>query len=242
MITFNKIFLFILLILPSLVSGMEKAQLLQLGNEAYSNGETDASIEYYLEVLKSDESSTVHFNLGNAYFKSNEFGRAIYHYEKSLILAPKKSETLNNLNLAKLALDIPQYEPDWKDNLTGTFTIKTWFWIAAMTFWTAAGLIIGPFILKNANIYTKLASAIFGLLFACSLFPITQQLSKAGIAICFTNDTPMKVTPTENSPAVSYIQSGNTATIKKKHEFYYLIKSPNGAEGWVKSSEIGKLW
>ena len=53
-------------------------------NEAFKADEFERSIELYQSILSSDnESWELHFNLGNAYFKSGNTSRAILHYEKA---------------------------------------------------------------------------------------------------------------------------------------------------------------
>ena len=58
--------------------------LLNKGNQQYDEGLYLEAIESYLEVLEADvESDQLYYNLGNAYFKTNDLASAILYYEKA---------------------------------------------------------------------------------------------------------------------------------------------------------------
>jgi len=54
------------------------------------------------EGIYNDE---IHYNLGNTYFNQGSIGKAIFHYRKSIQIAPNNIQTKHNLELARKKLN-----------------------------------------------------------------------------------------------------------------------------------------
>lgn len=81
------------------------------GNQAYQDGDWAAAIQAYEAVQDGGfNSAGLEYNLGNAYFKSGELGRAILHWERALARAPGDADTRANLELAR-SLTVDAIEP-----------------------------------------------------------------------------------------------------------------------------------
>jgi len=97
-------FLAILFFLPEARADIESATaLFQKGNESYEEGNFDQAIEEYQKVLDQGiRNSKVFYNLGNAYFRKNQLGKAILNYRRALSLDPRDEDSIANLRFAKL--------------------------------------------------------------------------------------------------------------------------------------------
>ena len=74
-----------------------------LANRAYADGKYYEAIEMYLNIVKGGkESGEVYFNLGNAYYKVNQFGQSILYYEKARHFLEGDQALEHNLRLAQL--------------------------------------------------------------------------------------------------------------------------------------------
>ena len=100
-----------MLIVLSLVFGLNSGyaidfeSLMQSGNHYYEQGEFAKAIAEYQKIIAAEGvSSTVHYNLGCAYFNEEVFGRAILHFEKARQLSPRDVDILHNLEYSKLFL------------------------------------------------------------------------------------------------------------------------------------------
>src|SRR5262245_59003220 len=71
-------------------------------NRLYEEGKyTEAICLYEATVRAGRHSPGVFFNLGNAYFKSGELGRAIYNFRRAEALAPRDPDIQANLRFAR---------------------------------------------------------------------------------------------------------------------------------------------
>ena len=85
---------FALFFATSLSWAQTKAQ----ADSAYINKDYAQAIEIYESLLKQGESGEIYYNLGNAYFKHDELGRAILNYERALLLQPGNNDVNANLD------------------------------------------------------------------------------------------------------------------------------------------------
>src|SRR5713101_9236232 len=71
-------------------------------NQEYAAGNFKSAIAGYEELVRSGQDTpNVFYNLGNAYFRQNSFGRAILNYERALALEPHHPEADANLRIAR---------------------------------------------------------------------------------------------------------------------------------------------
>lgn len=71
------------------------------GNRLYAEGRyTEAALTYEDLVARGIRSGALFYNLGNAYFKEGDLGRAILNYERATRLIPRDADLQANLRLA----------------------------------------------------------------------------------------------------------------------------------------------
>src|SRR5436853_7155031 len=71
-------------------------------NQEFAAGDFKAAIGAYEELVRSGQDTpNVFYNLGNAYFRQNNFGHAILNYERALALEPHHPEAQANLRVAR---------------------------------------------------------------------------------------------------------------------------------------------
>jgi len=92
------------LISLSTLMGDPNAQFAK-ANQEYAAGDFKAALEDYEELVRSGQDTpNLFYNLGNAYFRKNDFGRAILNYERALALDPHHPEAEANLRAAQASL------------------------------------------------------------------------------------------------------------------------------------------
>src|SRR5216117_4558574 len=71
-------------------------------NQEYAQGNFKEAISGYETLVRSGQwSATVFYDLGNAYFRAGNFGRAILNYERALALDRHHPEAAANLQIAR---------------------------------------------------------------------------------------------------------------------------------------------
>jgi len=98
-----SIIIFLLCYMPILAD--HNQYLFDQANILYEKENYSTAIEKYEEIIKSGyESWELYFNLGNAYFKNKQLGKAILNYERAQLLSSKNEDIKFNLEIANLSV------------------------------------------------------------------------------------------------------------------------------------------
>lgn len=86
-------------------SAQEAEAQFRSGNAAYQAGRFEEARDAYEGILAAgSESATLYYNLGNAYFKLGDLGKAVLSYERARRLDPGDEDIRANLDLANSLL------------------------------------------------------------------------------------------------------------------------------------------
>ena len=130
----NRIFIILAFVISSHVlfaGGVDT--LFYKANAAYDQEFYEEAIVSYEQVIAEGfESSQLYFNLGNSYFKLNDYPSAIYFFEKAKKLSPNDEDILFNLTVAN-GLIVDKIEPvpelmftQWWRSFYNMFNANTW--------------------------------------------------------------------------------------------------------------------
>ena len=97
-----KLIYYLLIIFACFCNSLFSNNELQfLAEKQYADKNYKQAIESYETLIKQGYTSfKLHYNLGNAYYKNNEVGLAIYHYELANKINPNSEDVKINLHLA----------------------------------------------------------------------------------------------------------------------------------------------
>ena len=70
-------------------------------DQAYKKEQYQQAIADYEELLKHGANAEIYYNLGNAYYRTNNLTRAILNYERAALLSPGDADVRFNLQLAR---------------------------------------------------------------------------------------------------------------------------------------------
>ena len=119
------------------VSGNE---LVQRGDSAYTADNFALAEQLYTAAMKeSGTSSTLFYNLGNAYYRQGNLGKAIVNYERALKLDPTNDDARANLEFVKTKITDRQIDSGsimekLRDGIVEYFHADTWAWITVVLF------------------------------------------------------------------------------------------------------------
>lgn len=92
----RKRYLILILMLICVIT--MRADALKEATDAYNKGDYAKAIELYKSIeAKDGSSSSLYFNMGQAYTRANNLGQAMLMYERALLLDPGNSEAQSNI-------------------------------------------------------------------------------------------------------------------------------------------------
>src|SRR5213080_1200337 len=106
-------------------------------NQEYAQGHFKVAIDGYEALARSGQwSANVFYDLGNAYFRTGDFGRAILNYERSLALERHHPEAAANLQIARDEARTLEMQQSWPERYLQFASVNQYSIAAAVAFWT----------------------------------------------------------------------------------------------------------
>src|SRR5205814_10590505 len=133
-------------------------------NQEYAQGHFKAAIDGYEALARSGQwSANVFYDLGNAYFRTGDFGRAILNYERALALERHHPEATANLQIARDEAHALELQQSWPERYLQFASVNQYCIAAAITFWLAVfGFFMLLFALRRSG--SLIAAFVFLLL------------------------------------------------------------------------------
>jgi tetratricopeptide (TPR) repeat protein len=219
----------------------------------YAKKNYKETITVYESLIKEGfHSSKLYYNLGNAYYKNNEIGKAIYSYELALKLNPNFNDAKNNLQLAnKKTIDQIESKENYfvfaiKKGITNSLSTKTWAWISVFSF-TFFLLGIYSFIIYKSLTLKRISFFICMISFICFLSSViigylaVNEKNNNNFAIILSRESKIYEEPNTNSKVKFKLHEGTKADILDYTNDWRNIKLENGNEGWVSKTDIGEF-
>ena len=241
--------IFYLLLTSSLltsVSAVTKAE----ADSAYVHGEYQKAIDDYETLLKKGVSSELYYNLGNAYYRTENITRAVLNYERALLLSPSDPDIRFNLQMARSkTIDkiVPEQEMffiTWYRSLVNMASVDGWAMIALVCLGLAIFLAL---IYLFSNQIWQRKVGFFGAflmigIFVCSNILAHQQknqlLNRTG-AIITESAVTVKSTPAKNGIELFILHEGTKVTIiDNSMKEWKEIRLADGKEGWIETRQM----
>lgn len=244
----KKLFVIILLFISVFSFADDNTILLEKGNKAYNDKFYQEAINNYLNVIKNGlESPSLYYNLGNAYFKKEEYAAAILYFEKAKKLNPNDEDILYNLNVANSKIvdkidELPEFFLlNWYNAFVSLFSFNTWAIIGIGLLVISLAFLTLYLFSKTLRI-RKISFWVSIVLFMFTLFTFiftqTQytRFKTNKEAIIFAASVTVKSSPDEKSTDLFVVHEGLKIRITDTAGEWSEIKIANGSVGWIKTA------
>lgn len=234
----------LLLLGSSLLMGQPE-QLMEEANAAYANKDYRRAITAYEQVLADGyASAALHYNLGNAYFRSDQLGKAILQYEKARQLAPSDADIRHNLAVAN-ARQADEMDPlpafflsQWWRGLRAQLSTNGWTAFGLLLLWTAAaGFLLWMFGSERRRRKQGFLAGV--ILLVLSALPFSLAISRhyydqhSREAILTAREAALHFAPDDDSQVVLTIHEGLKVDLQDRISDWYKVRLPNGEVGWL---------
>src|SRR5438045_5369873 len=145
-------------------------------NQEYAQGHFKEAITRYEALVHGGQwNANLFYDLGNAYFRTDDFGRAILNYERALTLERHHPEAAANLQIARDEARALEMQPSWSERYLQLASINQYSIAAAAAFWVAIFCIVGLVFARRRSA-AAIAFSTFSLLMAAlSILPISHR-------------------------------------------------------------------
>jgi tetratricopeptide (TPR) repeat protein len=228
---------------PAPGHGADSAGLFIDGTRAYQSGDYPLAVEKFEAVAALGvENPALFYNLGNAYLKSKDLGRAILWYERAKRISPGDPDLRFNLAHAQTQV---------KDQIDKAFS--PWdilfFWQGLISLkWLQLLSIAGSFLffswagiqrVMKKKVFSSIGIVIF--LFLCTFLSASGleafRLNSDHRAIILAQTAPVRSGTMETATPLFDLHAGTRVQVMEKKKNHLKIRFSKGKVGWISKDE-----
>lgn len=195
----------------------------------------------------------LYYNLGCAYFRLGQLGRAIYNFERAVVLDPASADAAHNLQVARRLA-----QRKVKDVLKGVQQqglIDSWlrsmksggWWTLFLALWWSM------FVLLFALRFIKPGPARAGMIAVNSFVALLALLAALLLAgrvhldratregILLPDRVEVREGPAPSARSTFKLHAGHRVRLEGESSGWVRIRLPNGLEGWIERRDVGVL-
>jgi len=234
-------------LLLNLIFGQSSADLYNQGNRYYTEKDYQNAIASYEQAVELTPNARVYYNLGNAYFKANKMGMAIIGYRRAQFLSPRDPEINFNLRFARnfridKNLTVENPVQDMAGRVFHFFSLPEAAFLTAFFFLISATL-ISMFIVYRRRLWLWIfvpSFIVFLFVFISSRSWIAEKDPQHSVITL--PEVNARSGPAEDYKEILVIHDGTEVCIRSERGEYYLIQLPGGLGGWIKKTEVTRIF
>jgi len=250
----KRIYLLLMLMTFSVPAFADDAlvALYEQGNDAYNRGEFQKAISLYEQALATGvRNSNLYYNLGNAYYRAGDTGRASLNWHRAERLNPRDPDVRANVELIEKSGEI---SPSLKEKqgfneflrrIRDSGSAKQWGMVLSVFIW-AFWLSLSIFIIISNQSLRKIFLGliiffIIGILLTGTGFGFRFRFENEPAGVVMTSGVQAKSGPGDNFPVLFEPVVGTKVLIRECRSGYCQIEIPPGMVGWVDGKVLERI-
>jgi tetratricopeptide (TPR) repeat protein len=235
----------LILLLVALLPFCSRADLaasaFESANKLYEEGKfTEAAAAYEGLVKSGQVSAALYFNLGNAWFKSGQIGRAIAAYRQAEQITPRDPDLRANLQFARNQTHGPTLSPSRWQRWLGRLTLNEWSVLAAVALWLWLLLLAilqwRPALRLVLRTYVILLAVLVALLCACATAAL-RETRFTHAAIVITPEVAVRYGPLAESPTAFTVHDGAELRVLDQKDEWLQVSAGPRRTGWLRRDQ-----
>ena len=209
-------------------------------NSEYAAGNLKEAISDYNTLVQSGEwSANLFYNLGNAYYRTGDYGRAILNYERALRIDRQHPEAQANLRIARdetrgLELTPSLFERYLGAGSSGDFTVA-----AAVLFWLAVLLLVIPG--RRSFLVSAIICFVLSGCCAIAIYTLAHGWHSQAAAVIIRNNVEARVATADTARTVLALPPGSEVLIVQPRGDWTYAALPNDQRGWIPTEALERV-
>src|SRR5436309_9217277 len=206
-------------------------------NQEFAQGHFKESISGYEALIRSGQwSANVFYDLGNAYFRTGNFGRAILNYERALALERHHPEATANLQIARDEAHALEIQPSSLERYLQFASVNRYSIAAATAFWLAIFAMFALIFTQRRSARAIALSICCLLVLAVAVYAIfTLERGSKGqaLAVVTGKDVQARLATADTANSVLALPAGSEIKILSTRGDWIYAALPNNLRGWI---------
>jgi len=217
-------------------------------NNSYREEKYAAAVQDYEQLVSSGlRSANVFYNLGNAYLRTGNKGKAILYYERAFRIRPRDADIRANLRFARTLVedDTEQSSERWYKQafffLQGFMSTSEMTFVASVLYFVIMLLVILSVRFKLQRKIFYYAAAVLGFFLIIVMLSLMggireYDLQERAVIVASDTDEEMVVRFEPNDDATVHfsLHEGAVIQITRSQGDWHQIKRGDGKTGWLK--------
>ncbi|MBI4517376.1 MAG: BatD family protein [Deltaproteobacteria bacterium] len=208
----------------------------------------EAAAEYERVLTSGWASASLYFNLGNAYFKAGDAGRAALNYQRAHRLRPRDPDVRANLGYAQELSGDTEALPMWArllfplaERMTGDELL-----LAATAVYTALVLVLicGRLLPTTRRLVARLALAaglVLALVLSSGVYRLAAMELPPYAVVVAAAEATVRFEPSASGTAHYAVKPGSVVRIITEREGWAQVARRDGQRGWLERAALAAL-
>jgi tetratricopeptide (TPR) repeat protein len=214
-------------------------------NAEFAAGNFAGAINGYESLVKERQwNASLFYDLGNAYFRTGDLGRAILNYERALALDPAQPEPRANLQLVRDQARALELKSGWIEEHLGLLTPAQYTWLGAIAFWVAVGILCGLYFSQRRPvvwIFAFVLSTALAVGAALVLWKLETGRAGRDLAIITHEHIQARLATAESAGTVLILPPGSEIKILSTRGDWLYADLPNDLQGWIPAASAERV-
>ena len=214
-------------------------------NQDYAQGHFKEAISGYESLVRAHQwSANVFYNLGNAYFRTGDFGRAILNYERALALEQHHPEATANLQIARDEAHALEIQPGWPERYLQFASINQYSVTAAIAFWIGMFCVLALIFTRRRRTSAATLLVLLVLILAVAMFAIYRlERGRNGQALAIVTGTGVqaRLATADTANSVLALPPGSEIKVLNTRGDWIYAALPNNLRGWIPAKNVERV-
>ena len=208
-------------------------------NQSFAEGNFKEAIAGSEALVHAGQwNANLFYDLGNAYFRTRDFGRAILNYERALALDNHHPEATANLQIARDESRALELQPIKLERYFRFATINQYSVAAAVALWIGIFGIVGLIFTRRRS--AVLLSLSILCLLVCggavwAIYILEHGSEGRALAIVTGNDVQARLATADTANSVLALPPGSEVKILSTRGDWMYAALPNDLRGWIQT-------
>ncbi len=219
-------------------------------NKYYSDGDYGKAVQLYEQVRgQGVQSGNLYYNLGNAYFKLGQKGKALLNYERAKRLISHDEDLFANTVFVESLLDIKQPKEihSWYEAvfffIRDMLSISGWFF-ASLVFFIAICIVTGAGFFCQGRKRVLFLQVILGMFLCAGLLFLWNKYNadkQEHLGIVIIPNAAARYSPSYSGAVAFELSEGIRVQILRQEQEWSQIRLNRKVSGWIESSAVEKI-